>query len=30
MWSFSMHVRDATRAEAEEAIGVTIEATNWA
>ena len=29
-WTFSTHVRDVTRAEAEEAIGVTIEATNWA
>ena len=29
-WSFSMHVRDVTRAEAEAAIGSTIEAANWA
>jgi uncharacterized glyoxalase superfamily protein PhnB len=30
LWTFSMHVRDVTRAEAEEAIGVRIEATDWA
>jgi uncharacterized glyoxalase superfamily protein PhnB len=30
MWSFSMHVRDVARAEAEAAIGSTIEASNWA
>ncbi|MBX3312890.1 MAG: VOC family protein [Actinobacteria bacterium] len=29
-WTFSAHVRDVTRAEAEEAIGQPIEATNWA
>lgn len=29
-WTFSTHVRDVTRAEAEAAIGQTIEATNWA
>jgi uncharacterized glyoxalase superfamily protein PhnB len=29
-WSFSMHVRDVTRAEAEAAIGQPIEATSWA
>ena len=29
-WTFSEHVRDVTRAEAEEAIGATIEAANWA
>lgn len=30
VWSFAAHVRDVTRAEAEDAIGQTIEATNWA
>ena len=29
-WTFSMHVRDVTRAEAEAEIGLPIEATNWA
>jgi len=29
-WAFSSHVRDVTRAEAEEAIGQSITATNWA
>lgn len=29
-WTFSTHVRDVTRAEAEAAIGQRIEATNWA
>lgn len=29
-WTFSTHVRDVTRAEAETAIGQRIEATNWA
>jgi uncharacterized glyoxalase superfamily protein PhnB len=29
LWTFSMHVRDVTRAEAEEAIGTKIEATHW-
>lgn len=29
-WTFSMHVRDVSRAEAEAAIGTTIAATNWA
>lgn len=29
-WTFSAHVRDVTRAAAEEAIGQNIEATNWA
>src|SRR4051794_1540981 len=28
-WSFSMHVRDVTRAEAEAALGQPILATNW-
>jgi uncharacterized glyoxalase superfamily protein PhnB len=28
-WSFSMHVRDVTRAEAEAALGQPIMATNW-
>jgi uncharacterized glyoxalase superfamily protein PhnB len=28
-WTFSAHVRDVTRAEAEAAIGQPIEATNW-
>jgi uncharacterized glyoxalase superfamily protein PhnB len=30
VWTFSLHVRDVTRAEAEAAIGVKIEATSWA
>ncbi len=30
LWTFSTHVRDVTRAEAEQAIGAKIEATNWA
>ena len=30
MWTFSSHVREVTRAEAEVAIGQKIEATNWA
>ncbi|MGH9190153.1 MAG: VOC family protein [Acidimicrobiales bacterium] len=30
VWTFSMHVRDVTRADAEQAIGVRIEAENWA
>jgi uncharacterized glyoxalase superfamily protein PhnB len=30
VWTFSTHVRDVTRAEAERAIGVKIEATSWA
>jgi uncharacterized glyoxalase superfamily protein PhnB len=29
-WTFAMHERDVTRAEAEEAIGQPIRATNWA
>ena len=29
MWTFSMHVRDVTRQEAEQAIGSRIVATNW-
>jgi uncharacterized glyoxalase superfamily protein PhnB len=29
-WTFSMHVRDVTRAEAESALGQPIMATNWA
>lgn len=29
MWTFSMHVRDVTREEAEQAIGSRIVATNW-
>lgn len=29
VWTFSMHVRDVARADAEQAIGVTIEAKNW-
>ncbi len=29
-WTFSTHVRDVTRAEAEVAIGQSITATNWA
>jgi uncharacterized glyoxalase superfamily protein PhnB len=29
-WSFSVHVRDVARADAEEAIGAKIEAKNWA
>jgi uncharacterized glyoxalase superfamily protein PhnB len=28
-WTFSVHVRDVTRAEAEAAIGQSIKATNW-
>ena len=30
MWTFSEHVRDVSRAEAEAAIGAPIHATNWA
>jgi uncharacterized glyoxalase superfamily protein PhnB len=30
VWTFSQHVRDVSRAEAEAAIGSKIEATNWA
>jgi uncharacterized glyoxalase superfamily protein PhnB len=30
VWTFSQHVRDVTRAEAEEAFGARIEAANWA
>jgi len=30
VWTFSRHVRDVTRAEAETAIGVKIEAPSWA
>ena len=30
VWTFSQHVRDVTRVEAEEALGLTIEAANWA
>jgi uncharacterized glyoxalase superfamily protein PhnB len=30
VWTFSKHVRDVTRVEAEQALGVTIEAANWA
>ena len=30
VWTFSMRVRDVTRAEAEEALGQPILATNWA
>lgn len=30
MWTFSVHVRDVSRAEAEQAIGTKIEATSWA
>jgi uncharacterized glyoxalase superfamily protein PhnB len=29
VWTFSQHVRDVTRAEAEEAIGAPIKAANW-
>ena len=29
-WTFSAHVRDVTRAEAEAAIGQPIQATDWA
>ena len=29
VWTFSMHVRDVTREEAEQAIGGNIQATNW-
>jgi uncharacterized glyoxalase superfamily protein PhnB len=30
VWTFAKHVRDVTRVEAGEALGVTIEAANWA
>ena len=30
VWTFSMHIRDVTRTEAEQAIGSKIEAKNWA
>jgi uncharacterized glyoxalase superfamily protein PhnB len=30
VWTFSQHVRDVTRAEAEQSLGATIEAANWA
>lgn len=30
VWTFSVHVRDVTRAEAEAATGLKIEARNWA
>jgi len=30
VWTFSQHVRDVTRGEAAEALGLTIEAANWA
>lgn len=30
VWTFHTHVRDTTRAEAEQTIGATIEAKNWA
>jgi uncharacterized glyoxalase superfamily protein PhnB len=30
VWTFSQHVRDVSRAEAEEAVGVRIEADSWA
>lgn len=30
VWTFSAHVRDVTRAEAEQGIGAKIEAKNWA
>jgi hypothetical protein len=30
VWTFSLHERDVARAEAEEAIGMPITATNWA
>jgi uncharacterized glyoxalase superfamily protein PhnB len=30
VWTFSRHVRDVSKAEAEAAIGVKIEATSWA
>ena len=30
VWTFSQHVRDVTRLEAEETLGLTIEAANWA
>jgi uncharacterized glyoxalase superfamily protein PhnB len=30
VWTFSQHVRDVTRAAAEDAIGMRIEAANWA
>jgi len=29
VWTFAQHVRDVTRAEAEQAIGLPITATNW-
>jgi hypothetical protein len=28
-WTFAVHVRDVSRAEAEAAIGQPIQATNW-
>jgi uncharacterized glyoxalase superfamily protein PhnB len=30
VWTFSQHVRDVSRAEAEDALGARIEAANWA
>jgi uncharacterized glyoxalase superfamily protein PhnB len=30
VWTFSQHIRDVTRAEAEQAQGMKIEAANWA
>lgn len=30
VWTFAQHVRDVTKAEAEQAIGLPIEATTWA
>jgi uncharacterized glyoxalase superfamily protein PhnB len=30
VWTFSQHVRDVSRAEAEEAVGARIEAASWA
>lgn len=30
VWTFSQHIRDVTRTEAEQASGMTIKATNWA
>ena len=30
MWTFAQHVRDVSRAEAEEAVGARIEAATWA
>jgi uncharacterized glyoxalase superfamily protein PhnB len=30
VWTFAQHVRDVTRAEAEQAIGMPIKAANWA